>query len=489
MRTTIRACRRGWMLGAIMLLALLTPAQTALAKPKPLTKAEKERIDAAIKKGVDYLRRTQGKNGTWKQDHIKSNKEFLTDAGASNRLGYDFLAGLALLECGVPASDPGVQIIAGIVRKRERSLNATHTLSVAILFLDRLGEAKDEALLQSLSVRLLAAQCRDGAWGYTCPSISKRNEKAILETLRKLWPLTRSKDARTPTPPSTGGATPSSRESVAPARHPSRSGSSPKDAVPAGSGSPRSDAAGLIPPHLKMLTVFRSVRDSKEPMPARPTYLDVADTENIATHFALMALWTARRHGVPIDQTLRLLSDYFQRSQREDGNWPYRYRNGVNPQLITNDSRDMICIGLLGLATGQALQPGAREGRREVRDPRILKSFARLDREIGRPTGDVRRPPADPGTYFLWMVQQTAMVYGLETINSKDWYRWGAESLVNIQSPEGHWHVRTRTDSKWGASRYGKSTTTALALLFLKRYDPYRPLADRIRLDPKLLSK
>jgi hypothetical protein len=489
MSATIRACCRARMLGAILLLALLTHTRSAFADPKPLTKAEKERIDAAIKKGVDYLRRTQRKDGTWDQ-HVKPPAKYASDISGS-RLGYDFLPGLALLECGVPPSDPGIQKIAELVRKNQRKLEETFTLSLAILFLDRLGEARDEALIQSLAVRLLAGQCRDGAWSYRCPSISERNEKVILETIRKLWPPIQAKSSVSASPSSAGKVNSDYRKTAAEDQLPSRSPSSSEDPSSSGRGSPNRDAARLIPTPLRILTVFQSVSGATATRPIRPTFFDVADTESCATHFALMALWKARRHGVPVDQTLLLLSDYFQRSQLEDGTWPYRYRNGMKPISHPETSRNMTCIGLIGLATGHALRPRAAKSRQEIRDPRVLKSFARLDRELSRPTGEMnRRPRFDPGIYFLWMVQQTAQAYCLEAIGDKDWYRWGAECLITTQTPQGNWSYLERIrPGNWRAPLVGSTPATSLVLLFLKRYDPNRPLSDRIRLDPKQRSK
>src|SRR5437763_1518837 len=62
------------------------------------------RVQQAIDRGVKYLKSTQEASGLW------------TYSGTQNQLGATALAGLALLECGVPATDPAVQKTATALR-------------------------------------------------------------------------------------------------------------------------------------------------------------------------------------------------------------------------------------------------------------------------------------------------------------------------------------------------------------------------------------
>ena len=43
-------------------------------------------------------------------------------------------------------------------------------MSLAILFLDRLGDPDDGVLIESMAVRMLAGQSRHGGWVYECPA-------------------------------------------------------------------------------------------------------------------------------------------------------------------------------------------------------------------------------------------------------------------------------------------------------------------------------
>src|SRR5262249_33777528 len=65
-------------------------------------------------------------------------------------------------------------------------------------------------------------------------------------------------------------------------------------------------------------------------------------------------------------------------------------------------------------------------------------------------------------TFFLWSLEQTAMLLDLERIGGKDWSAWGAAALVLHQQKDGSWHH--------GA--FGGPVDTCFALLFLKRTSP-----------------
>jgi hypothetical protein len=78
---------------------------------------------------------------------------------------YLGLLGLTLLECGAPRNDPAVVRIADLIRS-QKDIDATQELSLALLFLDRLGDPKDDALIRTFARRLLEGQNDSGAWGH-----------------------------------------------------------------------------------------------------------------------------------------------------------------------------------------------------------------------------------------------------------------------------------------------------------------------------------
>jgi hypothetical protein len=142
---------------------------------------EQRRIDDAIVKGVWYLKDHVPLNGTW-GDGIAG----VRDDGQS--LAFAALPALTLLECGVPESDPIVQKAARFVREKApimRTGTDTYQRSLAILFLDRLGDPQDRELIQYLALGLIAGQRPDDhGWGYGCPLLDRQATTKLLTLLR-----------------------------------------------------------------------------------------------------------------------------------------------------------------------------------------------------------------------------------------------------------------------------------------------------------------
>jgi hypothetical protein len=126
----------------------LPPDPLVLApEPRPGPLPLPLRVNQAIDRGLRHLR----------QDWCQPNEY-------QNYLG---LLGLTLLECGVPRNDPAVRRMADLVRARH-DLDRTYELSLAILFLDRLGDPLDDGLIRTFARRLVDGQNQSGSWWYTC---------------------------------------------------------------------------------------------------------------------------------------------------------------------------------------------------------------------------------------------------------------------------------------------------------------------------------
>ena len=145
-------------------LSLVTLALTSLLAA-PAFAVEPRGIDEAIQhRGVTFLKSQQVQNGTWNHPQI----------------GATALAGLTLLECQVPLEDPAVQKTASAVRGACVDLKQTYSLSLVILFLDRLGDPGDESFIQSMTTRLLAGQTASCGWSYNCPLVGQHREEQRL---------------------------------------------------------------------------------------------------------------------------------------------------------------------------------------------------------------------------------------------------------------------------------------------------------------------
>jgi hypothetical protein len=508
---------RRWLAAFLLLaLSLLTAVPSARSE---LPKAEQARINDAIDKGVKYLRDHQGPAGTWATGDEKK------------VVGYAALPGLTLLESGVPANDPAVKKVAALVRQAAAlydgpyKLDGTYEIALSILFLDRLGDPDDKKIIQRLALRLVAGQRVTGGWHYNCPILRPEIDKELLTTLQSLPPLnvegvpglpdTEPVQVKIPmpflgtfsymappgqVPPGAGSQSPGSSfgesaseadrsvgdvspalnmESVRSTRQnycikaletapvPAEVTRSAKDDKPKPAAKPV-----VIPPRLKGMPIFNDPK--KFVMVDDPN----SKTDNSNTQFAILALWAAQRHDVPMDRTLRLLVKRFQVSQNPVGSWDYHFFLGGSK----NESPQMTAVGLLGLAVGHGMAaPGRGAGvRRQVKDPAIVNGFVALNRWIGQPTGRMEGHQQQ-NLYYLWSLERVAVLYNLDRIGDKDWYRWGAEILVANQAVDGHWE---------NGQYHGSSTVldTCLALLFLQRANLAKDLADKLPFNPADLN-
>src|SRR5262249_23528799 len=137
---------------ACALVCLLAPPAFGADRPEvvirpapqpllPLTAQEKKRVQEAIDRGVAYLKRSQLRTGSWILGIERAGDPRGRNLALHYAAGFAALGGLALLESGVPPKDPAVQAAARFVRLSGPSLWRTYDLALAVLFLDRLGDA------------------------------------------------------------------------------------------------------------------------------------------------------------------------------------------------------------------------------------------------------------------------------------------------------------------------------------------------------------
>jgi hypothetical protein len=487
--------------------------------PKPVvTKSQPVLINEAIDHGVSFLK-AQERNGKWR-------------AAGPHAVGYTALPVLTLLECGVAKDDPAVQRAATQVRFQSGNLTMTYDLALAILFLDRLGETKDRSLIQQLASRLIAGQNERGGWTYNCRLLSQQENYQLLTFLRQyrpqplptglasdgptlLNPIGAGKPATLPQgiagdqvaslPTAIPGATgPSGRKDSASSGSqtvlikPFAPGSdeAPKPARPA-AGKKAQKPEPKNPPILRVDKLLPSVRSlpvisgappaAKNAKGPRP---NVDDNSN--SQFAMLALWVARRHDVPVERTMTLVHTRYHLSQHPDGGWGYHTiwgKAGAKAQknewgLGTRPS--MTCVGLLGLAMGhgsaQEMRAAAKNPAKKAKEPRVTPASAmedpaiqrglkKLGTYVGNPTGVKTVRLQD--LYALWSVERVAVLYNLKTIGGKDWYGWAAEMLLANQHPDGHWHSGQYPGSN-------PTTDTCFALLILKRSNLVQDLSESL---------
>ena len=432
----------------------------AQAPPRP---ADQAAINSAIQKGVSYLRGSQNPaTGGW-----GSGTKAGSDGGWA--IGYASLAGITLIECGVPTSDPGLKAAAKGVRDFSSELDSTYEVALAILFLDRMGEKSDRAKIQLLAGRLIAGQSPSGGWGYKVPKKRFEDVDTLLKALRRLSP-----------PQAYAG--PSQRErpaSMSMCIKASDDLASRPPPAPFDLEKAKAAVVSTLPVAMKNLPVFVDMKKMFGPDP-KDKGGDVINptTDNSNTHFATLALWASRKYDVPTDRSFALLANRFRSSQGPDGTWDYGYVPGgkSGPPAMT-------CVALLGLAIGHVLN--ADPSVKAEKDPQVISAFTALSKQIGAPAGRIEgraRPDAIGGLYFLWNMERIAVLYDVGQLDNKDWYLWGAEILLCHQLTDGSWE-------KGGYHGEHPVLNTCFALLFLKRANLTPDLSRRLTVDTATLTQ
>jgi hypothetical protein len=411
----------------------------------PARAVDSEEVKRAIDRGVEALRRMQGPGGTWPWPEI----------------GATALAGLTLLECGATPEDKAVQTAAEAVRRASVGLRHTYSISLAIQFLDRLGDPADVPLIESLTVRLMAGHDGAGGWSYECPALSAAETRRLQAAVDQRKELIGRRELPKPGAKKTVKDLPEEiRQQVVAVENAAAVGN------PGGGG------------------------------------------DNSNTQFAALALWVGRRQGLPVERALQRLEHRFRATQNADGGWGYLVRlapqQGNAPAVVGRSATSMTCAGLLCLAVadasilevGRERKPDGKPARDLNKDPHLIRGLQALapviDRHanprvsppamlpsaggVGLPPEGIKGGPPIPqqqvgsGTYYLlWSLERVGVALDLQTIGKKDWYNWGAEILLANQQVDGSW------------AGHPSGADICFALLFLKRANTARDLTAELK--------
>ncbi|MGL6076687.1 MAG: HEAT repeat domain-containing protein [Fimbriiglobus sp.] len=424
--------------------------------PTPTPAQNEDPIQAAIKRGAAYLQRVHAQGG---------------GAGGES-FGAAGLSGMAMLEAGVATTDPAIQSIAKTIRAGWATNTKTYDVSLAILFLDRLGNVEDKVIIQLLGTRLYAGLSREGWYSYTCTDVVPLTQ-AALSTTRELVG-------------GTGNAKPPAKKDDGfPVADPNK----PAEAK---------DDGTMLPGPAAYNRAVRKVLATNGRQ-----FNGGGDNSN--TQFGLIGLWVAARHGVPCDDAFQLLEARFIRSQNPaDAGW------GYSQQMSSTTA--MTCAGILSVAIGTSrnkAQPAPKPAESgDSNDP-----FNRAEKpkdKGGAPAGGGANPflpaltPQGRKTsmdsalksvggvmkavktkriewtqfigfgdvyYTLWSIERVGMALGLKTIGDVDWHALGCEYLIPIQAQDGSWPRGTHGEGE---------VSTAFAVLFLSKSNFVKDLTKRL---------
>src|SRR5579871_4410605 len=439
--TKFTATSEDVMLKLILRIGLLSGI--CLAGAERAGAADEKRVKVAVEKAIAFLKSHYNGPG-----FIAGTPPTLPRAGDDGAMA---LCGIALLEAKVALDDPVILDIAQRVRDAAIDQSRTYSLALELILLDKLKQESDKLLIQSIAARLILGQNWAGGWTYVCPAL----DKGLKDRLKKQA--------------SERGAKGSSK---------------PPE------GETDVDHRPEIDPDIDQM--LKTPPSSPAP-PPREDRRNSREDDNSNTQFALIALWSARRHGMPVEKSLRLVEKRFRETQTKGG-WAYVPGPGFDP------TASMTCAGLLGLAVSSGMDGervlksrgplGADEKpkskprgdsapavRNPLKDPAIQAGIAYLTNEMNtNPNGDPR--PGAPGggrrpsnddlrnnLYFLWSLERVSVVFGITRFGNRDWYDWGANSLL----------VRQGQDGSWVAS-YGLGPDTSFGLMFLVHANIVRDL-------------
>lgn len=187
--------------------------------------------------------------------------------------------------------------------------------------------------------------------------------------------------------------------------------------------------------------------------------------DNSNAQFAVLALYDAQRVGAKVSRdTWRLALDYWQRTQNADGSWGYL------PGEPGTGS--MTCAGISGLVICMA---ALESGDAAVDNGRVVccrphQDDHKLDMGLewlASRFSVTRNPHGGVGPaalyYYLYGLERVGRLTARRFIGEHDWYREGAEFLVQQQDSLSHYWKGT-----WHAEQV-ETISTSMSLLFLAK--------------------
>jgi hypothetical protein len=389
------------------------------------------------------------------QATINLQKQNLATGGI--RVGELALYAIALLEAGTNHADPVMVAIANRLRSESYSQTATYDVALCMMFLDRWGSSQDTGLIQFLGVRLMLGQLGSGGYGYSIGNAPNAEEERRLKSLL-------SRDINLKSVPKTPSGSPAPK-------------SKRRDDLPDADGkiapaAPISDNAKTEPKIEEKKSTEESKSTEETKPKTKPIHPEVAKlivnivptqegqvmnlggADNSNTQFATIGLILARKYGLPVEENVKKLDQYYRQSQGQDGGWSYHGGQG------TGSTPAMTCAGLIGIASWYGSADNKNDPRQDQTLTKGLDLLAKtLETHLQPAQGDTT---VTMNLYFMWGMERVAVALGLEQLGQVDWYRWASNILIKTQSRDGSWSNMQFTGSN-------PTVSTALALLVLKK--------------------
>lgn len=393
--------------------------------PRGQAAVDKEKNNAAIKKGVEYLK-----------NHALADTTYGVGAAA--------LAGLALLEADVPTNDPTIVTITKMVRETGLGENRTYHLALDILFLDRLNDPRDVPLIQVLGARLIVGQNAMGGWGYN----------------------------------SGEGANAAEQQRLAAALRPTGSGGLHPEAariLKFGRGAAQQVSTGDDNSNTQFAIIGTWVAQRRG-VPAANAIAAIDNrflrTQSPNDHGWNYSSGIGGSGSTPAMTCAGLLGLAVGKANDEARKAGKKLVGEANPKPKLKDDEDAFFHPPAKGEKAKEEEPEPDEDEEDeevkkkkpptLRDMAIDRALLALGRVLGSKAGGNGPQTGHWGgthdLYFIWSLERVAVAYGLETIGDIDWYDWGSKFLIPSQQPDGSWK-----------GSHGATVETAFAVLFLKK--------------------
>jgi hypothetical protein len=414
------------------LLLTLTLGLACLATPGRAA-VDKQKVDAAVQKGVEYLKTVGGGGGGPNGMH-----------DTTARLGGRALVGLALLEADVPKNDPAVASITQLVRLGGLGEGRTYDLALGILYLDKLNEPADIPLIQLLGARLIVGQNNFGGWSYTCVADVPQAEQARLQGALR--------------PVGTAGLHPEAQKVL-------RLGRGGGGNAVGGDDNSNTQFAIIgvwvaqrrgVPASSAISAIDNRFLRTQSPTDHGWSYSasNGANTSTPAmTCAGLLGLAVGKANDEARKAGRKLVGEGNPTPPKPKDDDPFFNppAKAEKPKPEEDPDEEM---------------PDEEEEEKKKKAPTIRDmAIDRALQALGRTIGGKGVVMADGGhwggvgdLYFIWSLERVGVAYGLETIGDVDWYQWGVNTILPAQQPNGSW-----------IGSHGPPVQTAFAVLFLKK--------------------
>lgn len=429
------------------LLPILALGTLCALLPGGRAAVDKEKNNAAIKKGVEFLK-----------------KNAFVDNGYG--VGAAALAGLALLEAEVPPNDPAIAAIAKAVRETGLGEIKTYNLALDVLFLDRLNDPRDVPLIQYLGARLIVGQNNFGGWSYTCGEAPPPAEQLRLASALR--------------PTGAGGLHPEAAKVLRFNRG-------------TGARGGYTDLGGDDNSNTQFAIIGTWVAQRRG-VPASAA-ISAIDNRFLRTQSPVDHGWnysTASSGGgnssTPAMTCAGLLGLAVGKANDEARRAGKKLVGEADPTPKKNKDDDDAFFTPPAKdekPKDEAQEPdeemeedeeAAKKRPPSVRDMAIERALLALGRVLGAKAAGPATAGMQPGhwggtgdLYFTWSLERVAVAYGLETIGDVDWYEWGVKQLLPAQGEDGSWR-----------GSHQATVETSFAVLFLKKSNLVSDLTRKI---------